>query len=286
MNKSLHTHTLSMSCAGYLHSFGRVTLVCVILVYHLHALIILTCSMTSFSDRNTCVYYFPCENPNFADFSLFRRYRQHFCSVFVFDKLLNLYYSVSRVLLRPLGGVIFISVGCFITLFILCPFVTKRGSNFYFWTGNVFPNRSSDFCPRMAKRGVFSILSLFCVSTKSLLCNDAVKQGFHFQSDVRRFCLRNRFKFPVNRPDDVSSRPDAHLSTVPSVWTTCHSVRTSDRQASSVRKTYFFCLDTYIVSRSFCASLLRPDVSAARPDAYQFSNGSLILSKFQEREDH
>jgi hypothetical protein len=32
--------------------------------------------------------------------------------------------------------------------------VTKRGSNFYFWTGNVFPNRSSDFCPRMAKWGV------------------------------------------------------------------------------------------------------------------------------------
>jgi hypothetical protein len=35
-----------------------------------------------------------------------------------------------------------------------CPFVTKMGSNFYFWTGNVFPNRSSDFCPRMAKGGV------------------------------------------------------------------------------------------------------------------------------------
>jgi hypothetical protein len=34
----------------------------------------------------------------------------------------------------------------------------------------------------------------------------------------------------------------------------------------------------FTVSRSFCASLLRPD-------AYQFSNGSLILSKFQERED-
>jgi len=41
----------------------------------------------------------------------------------------------------------------------------------------------------------------------------------------------------------------------------------------------------FTVSRSFCASLLRPDVSAARPDAYQFSNGSLILSKFQEREN-
>jgi hypothetical protein len=76
----------------------------------------------------------------------------------------------------------------------------------------------------------------------------------------------------------MSSRPDAHLSTVP-------SIRTSDRQASSVRTTCFFRPDTYIVLRSFCASLLHPDVSAARPDAYQFLNGSLILSKFQERED-
>jgi hypothetical protein len=41
----------------------------------------------------------------------------------------------------------------------------------------------------------------------------------------------------------------------------------------------------FTVSRSFYASLLRPDVSAARPDDYQFSNGSLILFKFQERED-
>jgi hypothetical protein len=41
----------------------------------------------------------------------------------------------------------------------------------------------------------------------------------------------------------------------------------------------------FTVSRSFCASLLCPDVSAARPDTYQFSNGSLILSKFQEMED-
>jgi hypothetical protein len=30
---------------------------------------------------------------------------------------------------------------------------------------------------------------------------------------------------------------------------------------------------------------IRPDVSAARPDASQFSNDSMILSKFQERED-
>jgi hypothetical protein len=71
-------------------------------------------------------------------------------------------------------------------------------------------------------------------------------------------------------------------SSLSAVRTTCLSVRTSDRQASFVRTTCFFRLDTYIVSRSFCASLLRPDISAACPDAYQFSNGSLILSKFKK----
>jgi hypothetical protein len=122
-----------------------------------------------------------------------------------------------------------------------------------------------------------SILGLFCVWTKSLMCNDAANRDSTFQSEVRRIT-----KFPVSRPDDVSSRPDAHLSTIPSVRTTCHSVRTSDRQASSVRTTCFFRPDTYIVSRSFSANLIRPNVSAARPDAYQFSNSSLILSKFKK----
>jgi hypothetical protein len=115
-----------------------------------------------------------------------------------------------------------------------------------------------------------SILASFCVWTKSLLCKDAANRDSTVQSEVRRIS-----KFPVSRPDDVSSRPNAHLSTVPSVRTTCHSVRTSDKQASSVRTACFFRPDTYIISRSFCASLLRPD-------AYQFSNGSLILSKFKK----
>jgi hypothetical protein len=121
----------------------------------------------------------------------------------------------------------------------------------------------------------------YSVFGQNHLCvNDAANRDSTFQSEVRRIT-----KFPVSCPDDVSSRPDAHLFTVPSVRTTFHSVRTSDRQASPVRMTCFFRPDTYFVSRSFCANLLRPDFSAARPDAYQFSNGSLILSKFQERED-
>jgi hypothetical protein len=122
-----------------------------------------------------------------------------------------------------------------------------------------------------------SILASFCVWTKSLICKDAANRDSTVQSEVRRIS-----KFPVSRPDDVSSRPDVHLSTVLSVRTTCLSVRTSDRQASSVRTTCFFRPNTNIVSRSFCASLLHLDISAARPDTYQFSNGSLILSKFKK----
>jgi hypothetical protein len=117
------------------------------------------------------------------------------------------------------------------------------------------------------------------------MCNDAVNRDSTFRVMSEDSACKKNFKFPVSLQDDVSSRLDAHLSTVPSVRTTYHSVRTLDKQASSVRTTGFFRPDTYIVSRSFGASLLRPDVSASRPDAYQFSNGTLILSKFQERED-
>jgi len=144
-------------------------------------------------------------------------------------------------------------------------------------------------------------LASFCVWTKSLICKDAANRDSTVQSEVRRIS-----KFPV-------SRPDAHLSTAPSVRTMCHPVRTPDNPASSVRMMCFFCPNTslyraipsglpsihcsihpddvllpsghFTVSRSFCASLLRLNISATRTDAYQFSNGSLILSKFQERED-
>jgi hypothetical protein len=64
------------------------------------------------------------------------------------------------------------------------------------------------------------------------------------------------------------------------------SYRPDARQSSIIRpEDVLLPSGQFTVSRSFYASLLRPDVSAARPDAYQFSNDSLILSKFQERED-
>jgi hypothetical protein len=113
------------------------------------------------------------------------------------------------------------------------------------------------------------------------------KQGFHFQSDVSRFYLQvGRISISLSDARTIEpSSPDTQMSIVPSIQTMCHSVRMPHSPASSVWTTCSFRPDPYIVSRSFCSSLLRPDVSATRPDTYQFSNGSLILSKFQERED-
>jgi hypothetical protein len=70
---------------------------------------------------------------------------------------------------------------------------------------------------------------------------DAVNRDSTCQSIFRRLYTTKKiedFRFPVSCPDDVLSRPDAHLSTVPFVRTTCHTIWTPDRPASSVRTTY------------------------------------------------
>jgi hypothetical protein len=61
------------------------------------------------------------------------------------------------------------------------------------------------------------------------MCKDAVNRDSTCQSIFRRLCTVKKieyFRFPVSRPDDVSSHSDAHLSTVPSVQTTCHPIWT------------------------------------------------------------
>jgi len=80
--------------------------------------------------------------------------------------------------------------------------------------------------PHSIRRPPLSILASFCVWTKSLMCKDAVNRDSTCQSIFRRLCTAKKiedFRFPVSHPDDVSSRPDAHLSTVPSVQTTYSS---------------------------------------------------------------
>jgi hypothetical protein len=122
----------------------------------------------------------------------------------------------------------------------------------YFQTGQVI------FVPEWPNGEFVSILASFYVWTKSLMCKDAVNKDFTCQSIFRRLCTARKiedFRFPISRPDDVSSRSDAHLSTVPSVRTTCSS-RPDDRQTSIIRPDdVSFPSGPYTVSRSFCSSL-------------------------------
>jgi hypothetical protein len=62
-----------------------------------------------------------------------------------------------------------------------------------------------------------------------------VKMLFNRDSTIQK-CSKNsalftsqRFWFPASRPDDVSSRLDTHLSIVPAVRTTCHTIRMPNR---------------------------------------------------------
>jgi hypothetical protein len=83
------------------------------------------------------------------------------------------------VLLRHWGGVIvvwFFSLLCFT----LCPFVTKRGSNFWFGLRMYFQTGQVIFVPEWPKGEFVSILVSFCVWTKSLKCKDAVNRDSTF----------------------------------------------------------------------------------------------------------
>jgi len=152
----------------------------------------------------------------------------------------------------------------------------------YFQTGQVI------FVPEWPNGEFVSILASFYVWTKSLMCKDAVNKDFTCQSIFRRLCTARKiedFRFPISRPDDVSSRSDAHLSTVPSVRTTCSS-RPDDRQTSIIRPDdVSFPSGPYTVSRSFCSSL-HPSGPLSSPSGRPSVIDQLqILSKFSIWED-
>jgi hypothetical protein len=104
----------------------------------------------------------------------------------------------------------------------------------------------------------------------------------------RRLCTAKKiedFRFPLSRPDDVSSLPDAHLSTVPSVRTTCSS-RPDDRQTSIIRPDdVSFPSGPYTVSRSFCSSLHSSGPLSSPSGRLSILEQSQILSKFSLWED-
>jgi hypothetical protein len=136
----------------------------------------------------------------------------------------------------------------------------------YFQIGKVI------FVPEWPKGEFVSILASFCVWTKSLMCKDAVNKDSTCQSIFRRLCSPKKiedFRLPVSRPDDVLSGPDVHLSTVPSVRTTCSS-RLDARQTSIIRPDdVSFRPDPTLCREAFVPACIRPDISVARPDVHQ-----------------
>jgi hypothetical protein len=118
-----------------------------------------------------------------------------------------------------------------------------------------------------------SILAPFCVWTKSLNCKDVVNRDSTIQSDVRQFCLQvRRIQVPC-QPSGRSSHP---------VWMPicplCHPSRRrvyrpdlQDRSASFVRTKCSFRPDPILYREVSVPACIRPDVSAARPEASQYS---------------
>jgi len=102
-----------------------------------------------------------------------------------------------------------------------------------------------------------SILASFCVWTKSLKCKDAINRDSTIQSDVRRFCLQvRRISSSLSAVRTIEpSRPDAHLSTIPSVRTTCLPFG-PPRLINIIRPDEVFIPSgPHTVSKTFCASL-------------------------------
>jgi hypothetical protein len=136
----------------------------------------------------------------------------------------------------------------------------------YFQTGQVI------FVLEWPNGEFVSILASFCVWTKSLMCKDAVNRDSTCQSIFRRLCTAKKIedrRFPVSRSDEVSSYPDAHLSTVPSVRTSCSS-RPDARQTSIIRPDdVSFRTDPPLYREASAPACIYPDISAARPDVHQ-----------------
>jgi hypothetical protein len=125
----------------------------------------------------------------------------------------------------------------------LCPFETKRGSNFYFRPGMYFQTGQVIFVPEWPKGEFVSILASFCVWTKSLKCKDAVNRDSTIQNlQVRR----------IQVPCQPSGHPSIHCSIIPDDV----SSRPDARQTNIIRPDEMFIPSgPHTVSRSFCASL-------------------------------
>jgi hypothetical protein len=111
------------------------------------------------------------------------------------------------------------------------------------------------------------------------------KRVFAIQKYFSKDYASQKSRFPTIRTDDVSSRPDAHLSTVPAFWKTCHTVRTPDRPSIIRLDDVNFCPDSSLYRETSVPACIRPDVSAALPDDVQWSISFIFYFHDQIRED-
>jgi hypothetical protein len=124
-----------------------------------------------------------------------------------------------------------------------------------------------------ARLHIVSVLALFCVWTKSLMCKRCCKQGFHFQSDVK------------------TRRNSSSLSTVRTLI--CLLLHSSERRViSSGHQTDQLRLDDVplpsghsTVSGSFLCQLAPSERLSSKSKRSSALDQSLILSKFQGRQD-
>jgi hypothetical protein len=108
------------------------------------------------------------------------------------------------------------------------------------------------------------VIGFILCRTKSLVCKDAFHKESTIQKYFRDSALLTSQKnwFPVSRPDDVSSRPDAHLSIVP-------FVQTPDRSSIIHPDDVNFRPDSSLYREASVPACIRLDDSAARSDDVQ-----------------
>jgi hypothetical protein len=103
-------------------------------------------------------------------------------------------------------------------------FWVKKMEYYLFWIGNLFLNRWSDFYPRMAKWGVFSLWLATFYLTKSLSCKVAVifRDAIFFRVFISKKCFKmlkedsmhiptQRSRIPSFRLDGPVMHPDVYL---------------------------------------------------------------------------
>jgi hypothetical protein len=135
--------------------------------------------------------------------------------------------------------------------------VTKRGSNFYL-NRECISKPVKWFLSQNGQRGSLLVCNWpHSDWTKSLVCKDVFHRNSTIQKWSRDSALftSQRIRFPASRPNNVSSRPDTHLSIVPTVRTTCHIVRTPDTPKHHPSGRRGLPSGSSSASWSFCSSL-------------------------------